>query len=196
MQMLGPTNDVIGSYIKQRTEVKGELVWNDIETAPGTDVKARAIRIICDGEVTSDVRIDREIVVELEYETLKPGVVLIPAIHLRDSHNGYVLVSGNMPSANTMPDPWFGKPHPAGHFRTRCVLPANLLNDVLYSVDVGISNNRQQWMFNLQNALSFQVHETGEMTAELTSGSWVGVVRPKLRWQTELLEDKQTGNGR
>ena len=33
--------------------------------------------------------------------------------------------------------------------------------------------------------VSFSVHETGEMRKEYT-GVWIGVVRPKLEWHTEL----------
>jgi hypothetical protein len=36
-------------------------------------------------------------------------------------------------------------------------------------------------------AVSFVVHDTGEMRREF-GGGWVGVVRPKLAWRTEYLD--------
>jgi hypothetical protein len=43
-------------------------------------------------------------------------------------------------------------------------------------VDLGIA----------ENAISFAVEETGEMRKEYT-GEWIGLIRPKLNWETSFV---------
>ena len=38
-----------------------------------------------------------------------------------------------------------------------------------------------------QEVLQFRVLETGAMRAEWT-GTWIGVVRPRLAWKTEVIQ--------
>lgn len=183
----GDVQETISHYINSgHQNVNGEIVWDNQEQAPGNNVKLRSARIISDGKVTSNISIDDDIVIEFEYWNLKDGAMLIPAIHVRDKNGAFVLVSGNMHSANLVQDKWFDKPHTPGLYRTQVTLPGNLLNNDRYFVDVGVGNGRG-FEFNEERLLYFDVYESGSMTKELTS-NWVGVIRPKLAWETEKVD--------
>ncbi len=183
----GDVQDTINHYINSgHQNVNGEVVWEDQEQAPGNNVKLRSARVISDGKVTSNISIDDDIVIEFEYWNLKKDSMLIPAIHVRDKNGAFVLVSGNMHSANLVQDEWFDKPHALGLYRTRVTLPGNLLNNDRYFVDIGVGNGRG-FEFNEERLLYFDVYESGSMTKELTT-NWVGVIRPKLAWQTEKVD--------
>ena len=66
------------------------------------------------------------------------------------------------------------------------LIPANFLNSDSYSIDIGIQNDRFEWIIWEKSILSFTIHETGEMKKEYT-GKWAGVVRPKLKWATTII---------
>lgn len=192
----GPAERVISRYVRQRQEDSGSLFWPDIRTAPGNEnVRIRAVRVVADGAITTQVAIDHPFVIELEYWNLKEGNVLVAGFELRDGMNNYVLASNDRPSANASPDGWFGKLRPMGLYRTSCVIPGNLLNNLHYSIDVGVANSRNQWEARVADRLNIIVYETGEMTKEY-SGVWLGAVRPRLAWTTEFVADATEPEGR
>ena len=65
-----------------------------------------------------------------------------------------------------------------GLFRAHCTIPPNFLNEGRYTITaiVSIDGNNSQVL--LEEAVSFTVHDTGEMRKEY-QGGWIGVVRPK-----------------
>ena len=42
---------------------------------------------------------------------------------------------------------------------------------------------------NVNDALAFTTYETGSMRKEYT-GTWIGMVRPKLEWKTEVISEE------
>jgi lipopolysaccharide transport system ATP-binding protein len=183
----GLAKDVVASYIALGREGGGEVLWSDPRTAPGNDrVRLHAVRIVCDGEVTADVDIHKDVQIHVEFWNIKPGSRLTASIHLKDSLGGYVLASANMPSANLGTDPWFDRPYPEGLFRTVCCIPGNFLNEGLYWINAIVLNNVTRWEAHCDDAISFTVHDTGTMRREY-GGKWIGVVRPRLAWNTEYL---------
>ncbi|MFC1848229.1 ABC transporter ATP-binding protein [Chloroflexota bacterium] len=183
----GDTSEIISDYILNRGQSGGEVSWDDIETAPGNEnVRLKAVRIKSNHVVTSNVPIDKEIVIEMDYWNLKEEAILITGIHLKDKMNSYILASANLPSANLSVDPWFDNKRPKGIYRSRCIIPANLLNNEYYAINVHVQNQRNEWQAHAESVISFLVHDTGNMRAEY-SGHWVGVIRPRLTWSTDFL---------
>jgi lipopolysaccharide transport system ATP-binding protein len=183
----GETEEVIGAYVASGMSASGEVVWGDGEDAPGDGaVRLRSVRMMGRRGAASDLLISEPITVEIEYENFKEGNFIVWGLELKDKGNTYVFATNNRPSANAASDEWYGRPRPAGVYRTRCVIPPNLLNNDLYRFDLRMVNDRNELRFSLEDVLSFVVHDTGEMAAEF-SGRWVGVVRPRLAWTTELV---------
>ena len=191
----GPARDVVDRYIAAARSTGGECVWSDACTAPGNEnVRLHAVRVVSDGEVTADVDIQKDIVIEIDYWNFEAGARLDVGIHLKDRMNTYVLASANRPSASIGIDPWSGRSHPVGLFRTRCRIPDNFLNEGQYSVDVAVNNHTLVWQAGQENAVSFVVHDSGAMRKEY-QGRWVGVVRPRLAWATEYLGSGNISTG-
>ena len=186
----GETENIISTYILKDTEFKGKISWlENVELAPGNEnVKLQSITVICDGIITSEVLINKEIIIEVQYYNYKENSILSSNIHIRDRNGGFVLASANFPCANLSTDNWYNKKRPLGLYRTRCIIPANFLNDQYYAVDIGIINDFHIWQIWEQSIISFHVNDTGEMK-ENYMGNWVGVVRPKLTWETVFLSD-------
>ena len=185
--LMGKTEDIISKYVLKGIDATGEVSWSDMTKAPGNEnVRLQSVKVICDGDVTSEVLIDKEIIIEINYFNYKEDYILSSNVHLRDSGGGFVFASADFASANLRIDEWHNRKRPQGLYKTICVIPPNFLNDQYYSVDIGIQNNLFMWQVWEKNIISFNVNDTGEMKQEYM-GDWVGVIRPKLAWQTFYL---------
>jgi lipopolysaccharide transport system ATP-binding protein len=169
---------------------EGEVVWPDPTTAPGNDiVRLQSVRILQEGlnEATADVDIAKEIRVEITYRCFKEGELLYAALWLKDGMGTRILSTGNLASISLTPDTWCGRPTQKGVFRSICKIPANFLNGIAYKISPAVGRYPSETLAFEEDAVSFQVHDTGEMRKEYL-GYWLGVVRPKLAWQTERIE--------
>ena len=183
----GECDRVISEYINTGREANGEIVWNDRSSAPGNEkVRLHAVRVISSDVVTTEIEISEDIYIEVEFWNFKPDSQLCTSIHVLDKMGVCVLASANMHSANLLVDQWFGKPHPIGLYRTVCKLPKDFLNEGIYSINAFVLTDIINIEVKVEEVISFTVHDNGEMRKEY-SGGWIGLVRPKLDWQTDLL---------
>lgn len=184
----GPAPEVVQKYLATVRSAAGELVWPDLDHAPGNHlVRLRRVRILQEGieGPTADVDIARDILVEITYEALCEGTPLYAGLWLKDPLGTFILSSHNAHSQNLTPDAWYGRPYPRGVFRTICRLPGNFLNEGRYLVIPLLGRVPQPAMVLEEATLAFDVHDTGAMREEYT-GSWAGpVIRPRLAWHTE-----------
>lgn len=186
--MDGPVGAVLERYIQAGRELHGELTWNNPNEAPGNSkVRLHAVRVCSEGGATSDVSIDKECRIVIDYWNLSPELPLSVSIHILDKMGVLAFITANVHSANLIRDDWFGKPYPIGLFRSVCIIPGNFLNEDKYSVRVAIGSNVNNIEIFTDEIISFHVHDTGEMRKENSSGNWPGIVRPKMAWQTELI---------
>ena len=179
---------IIDQYLSEMRAGDGQRVWEDDETAPGSNaIRLRSVSVKGNGsdEPASEVEIDQEIVIAVEYRVLVANTSCCVQIQVKDETGTFVFWSANAPSMNFEPDPWFNRPHPIGAYRSECRIPANFLNDTRYFVSVLIGPEIGTVSVREDSALSFVVHDTGAMRQEYT-GSWLGpVVRPRLAWRTQ-----------
>ncbi len=182
---------IIDQYLSEMRAGDGQRVWADDDSAPSSkEVRLRAITVTGNGADTpaSEVDIDQEIRLLVEYRVLVDNTPISIQIQVKDETGTFVFWSANAPSMNLEPDPWFGKPYPVGDYRSECRIPANFLNDTRYFVSVQIGPEVGVVSLREEAALSFVVHDTGAMRQEYT-GSWLGpVIRPKLKWRTSKLK--------
>jgi len=187
VDFIGTAEEAIGRYVNDINQDQGEQTWLDDSEAPGSAIlRFRAVRIISEERTTSDVPIDKEVHVEIDFSNHVAGTRVCPSVHLLDAMGVVVLTSANYPGASLQADPWFDRPCPVGKYRVRCTLPANFLNEGKYHISVFLHTNRTHVEARIDDALAFTVHETGEMRKEYT-GPWAGVVRTRLGWQTTPL---------
>lgn len=185
----GKTDKCIAKYIIGAGSHDGQVMWKNYKTAPGNEnVKLKYVKILSNSQVTGNVFIDKDIVIEIGYWSLKQDAQLASSIHLKDSSGTLTFASANFPSACLSRDEWYGRARPKGLYRSTCTIPANFLNDTQYSLDVGVSNLKNEFEFNLTDIISFQVVDSGAMKKEYM-GHWGGAIRPKLLWTTELIKD-------
>jgi lipopolysaccharide transport system ATP-binding protein len=174
----GPPQEVIVEYLSRTTphrDDSGECVLDE----GNEDVRLRAVRIFSEERMTGCVDVQAEMRIEIEYCALLPDARVHTLIQLLEESGVAVLSSASVPAFNSGTDVWHDKRRPAGCYRSSCTLPANLLNEHRYFVSVFIVVNDTRVAVASHNIIAFQARDR-----ELR-GAVIGVVRPKLAWQTK-----------
>ena len=76
---------------------------------------------------------------------------------------------------------------PKGLFRSTFQIPGDLLNDGTHRVQLIIVKDQSLHFFRVDDILIFDVEDMLEKRTGWY-GKWIGAVRPKLLWETELVE--------
>ena len=156
--------------------------YTDSPKKPGDDW-ARLLRgWVADhhGLPNSEVAIQHPFSIHMVYEILcrSPGNPY-PNIHLYDSKGNCIFVTAAKVNC--------GAPMEAGIYHATCDIPANLLNDGIFSAGLALtfSHNGIHVSFNDRNALNFAVVDSmiDVPTREAGyTGPMPGVLRPILAW--------------
>lgn len=187
----GEAGDVVQQYLAMAKSGNGEVVYPDAKNAPGNDiVRLHSVRIFQESVdfSTSDVDISKDIFIEINYWNFKEDVHLYAAVYLHDKIGTIVFATSSHESVSSIYDGWYGRTYPSGLFRSVCCIPKNFLNEGLYSVTAIVGKAVADTQVMEKNAVVFNVHDTGEMRKEFYGG-WIGVVRPRLAWQTQKITD-------
>lgn len=188
--LTGKTSEVVPQYLQAGSGGGAEYVWTDPRRAPGNEnFKLHSVRVVSDGMPRTEVDIDKAVSIEIEFWNRREGTRNVCAnMCLLDGMGTIVLNTGSTPAANSLPEEWFDKPHPAGLFRATCTLPANFLNEGLYSVDVQVVTLGPATMeIDAPQVLSFRVFDSGAMREPGGGSTWPGAIRLRLPWDTEYL---------
>jgi len=194
----GKTSEVMAQYLKGGAGKGGEWVWTNPLRAPGNQrIRLQAVRIISNGKTTSDVDIDKDVSIEVDFWNHAAGIRnLVVNIYLQDGMGTTVLSTANTPNANSLKEDWYEQAHAPGLYRATCTLPGNFLNDALYYITVYVVTLGPLTIeVEAPQVLSFNVFDNGGMREPGAGGEWAGAVRVRLPWRTELLslmEDRET----
>ncbi|MDY7076053.1 MAG: ABC transporter ATP-binding protein [Chloroflexota bacterium] len=187
----GPAYKAVSAYLNSDVGTTAMRQWPDPAKAPGGEV-AR-LRAVCvraeDGQITDAVDIRRPIAIEMEYEVLKPGHVLLPHFHFINEEGVHVFAALDLDPA------WRSRPRPAGHYVSTAWIPGNLLAEGTLFVRANlITLNPDTVQFIVQDAVAFQVIDSIEGNS--ARGDWTkrlgGVMRPLLKWNTQFDPDGRT----
>jgi lipopolysaccharide transport system ATP-binding protein len=181
----GPAHRVVSVYLNSNLGTTAARAWNDLTVAPGGEVaRLRAVRVQTeDGAITDTMDIRGPIQIEMEYDVLKPGYVLLPHFHVMNEDNVHVFVTLDQ-------DPeWRQKPRPAGRYKNTAWIPGNFLTEGTMFVTPALTTmNPNVQQFYERDAVAFQVIDS--LDGNSARGDWGGrmggVVRPLLKWETQF----------
>jgi lipopolysaccharide transport system ATP-binding protein len=159
--------------------------WPDPITAPGGEVaRLRAITVRTDDErVTDAIDICHGFSIEMEYEVLKAGHILLP--HYFFWNEDDVCVFGTV----DLDPEWRCRPRPKGCYRSTVKVPGNLLAEGLFFVNANLSTLEpftMQYLAHRAVAIRIIDNLNGESARGDYSGVMKGVVRPLLPWTTQF----------
>jgi lipopolysaccharide transport system ATP-binding protein len=179
----GPSYQVVSAYLSTGLGTTAARSWPDPESAPGNEVaRLRSVRVrTTEGDVTDAHDIRRPIGIEVEYDVLTPGYVLVPNLHFYNEEGVYAFLVADLEPA------WRSRPRPVGRYRSIALIPGNLLAEGTLFVGVALSTfNPEVVHFYERDAVAFQVIDSmdGDSARGDYAGPMPGVVRPMVDWQT------------
>lgn len=183
----GLTKEVVNTYLQSGLGTTAKRIWTDITKAPGNNIVClRSVYAkTINGDVTDSFDIRNPIGIEIEYEVLKEGHVLVPNYHVFNEEGVCVFVTSDSQS------PYYKNPRSIGCYTSTAWIPGNFLSEGTLIVGVAISTmNPVIVHFFERDAIAFQVVDNidgnsarGEYTGEIP-----GVVRPLLNWETKYIK--------
>jgi len=187
---LAASKDAVEYYLStQNKSISGEISWEKNEKAPGDNrVRLKTIRIVSKGEICSDPICDEDIEIQVEYWNLEANKRRLVSIHLINNIDQMVFASSNLSSSSLTYDKWCYQDYPIGLFRTKCIIPKNLLNPGIHSITLFINIiGASDHLILEKKIISFEVKESSRYRTEYF-GKWQGVIRPLLAWNTTQLD--------
>jgi lipopolysaccharide transport system ATP-binding protein len=181
----GPSHRVVSAYLNSGLSITGAREWPDPAKAPGNEiVRMCAVRVLTeDGTITDAIDIRKKVGIEIEYEVLKPGHVLVPSLGF-DNEEGVTIFVTNDRDAQ-----WRRKPRPAGRFASTAWIPGNLLSEGTVIVGAGILTE-DPFIIHCDepHSVAFQVIDSvdGDSARGDFGGRIPGVIRPALEWNTRF----------
>ncbi len=179
--MIGPTSQVVETYLQDRSSDPGEVVW-DFDDAPGSDTaRVHAIRILnSQGQVSSNHDAAEPVTMEMEFWVLHSKGEIHPTFHLYNAQGIRLFSTSSIQDPNE--DKRFvSEP---GLYRCWCTIPGNYLNQGQHWVSVFLSLNRILNQANLAQVVSFSVNDL-----ERTVNTGIGAVRPFLPWTIQQIKE-------
>jgi lipopolysaccharide transport system ATP-binding protein len=181
VQTDGPSPQVVGTYLRAGTGTIAAREWT--ENAPGNDIaRLKAVRVRTrDGRISEEIDIREPIGIEMEFEVLQPGYVLVPNHHFINDEGVYAFV------AIEQDDAWHRRPRPVGSYLSTAWIPGNFLAEGSLSVGSAVSTFDPSIVhFYEADAVAFQVIDSlaGNSARGDYAGNIPGVVRPLLEWTT------------
>jgi len=185
----GPSHKVVGAYMNAGVETQAVREWNDAARAPGGNVaRLRAVRVrSADGQISDAIDIRRPVAVEMEFDVLDSGHVLLPHFHFANEAGVHVF------SAHDTDPEWRQRRRPAGRYISTACIPGNFLTEGTIYVEAAIVTlNPVTVQFTERDAVAFRVLDS--LDTDTARGDWAGemygVVRPLLDWTTDFSSGK------
>jgi lipopolysaccharide transport system ATP-binding protein len=178
-----PSAEVVDHYLSAGFSQSGERRWEadeiPAEAAPFTPV---ALRVRApSGKVVDTVRSTDPVTIEIEYTLAQPITGLRVGIYLMTMRGELVFTTFDTDAPDLFER--HGE-RAAGHYVSRCTIPADTLNEGRYAIGINASSFRVKRYFHDERALAFNVDPTGAPGMHWPEQR-LGMVRPRLDWQIE-----------
>lgn len=178
-------NEVLGAYLHDQSQSGSERSWDDKNIAPGNEiVRLRSVRVCdADGKTVAAVDIRERFSVEIAYEVVGSGYVLSPSFHLYDDRGTCIFVSFDQEKE------WQKRKRDIGTYVSRAWIPGDLLAEGNIFVTIVIATHEPLHVHLAESeVLSFRVVDQleGDSARGNYAGKIPGLIRPILKWETEL----------
>lgn len=185
LRAMGPTDDVILRYAASGENSPAAFNHRDCGRYVGDEHAQLMSAAVWDDQEkrVSEVEINRSFSVRMEYRILRDSnLVFIPNFHFYRQDGGCAFVT-NSPK---------GTMDGVGEYSAECHIPADFLNDGLYSVRLVLTSYETGTLvhFDEKGALLFNVRDPvdGIVTRAGYRGAMPGAVRPLLDWSLSRID--------
>ena len=189
IMMDGTPHDVVSGYLSSGKGKAPEASWPDPTSAPGGAIaRLRSVSVRNEnGDVSDSIDIRRQVNVQIEFDCLEEGHVLIPAFSLWNDE-GFQLFS-----AMDLDPQWRGKVRPPGRYVCQAVIPGNFLAEGTMAINTALWEwePHRRLEYHQKDVVAFQVVDNleGDSARGDYIGNIAGAVRPLLDWTTQYTKD-------
>ncbi len=186
IQSDGEAKKVVGEYLHEQSKTGAEQRWDISEDAPGNEyARLRGVRV-CDedGNTIHSADIGRPVGVEMTYEILQPGKVMVANLHFFDESGTCIFVSHDWDSG------WRDTPRTTGEFKSTVWIPGNFLSEGTVFVGAALSTYKPMEVHFVEwDAVTFNVVDSldGDTARGDFAGPIPGVIRPVLKWDSRKI---------
>lgn len=185
LALRAPTAQAVDYYLSRGFSQEGQRSWTPEEipahAAPFQPLSIRVLNL--QNRVSDTLRSVEPITCEIEYRLDAPISGLRVGIYMMSTRGEYIFTSFDTDDPEKFED--FGV-RPAGHYVSRCVIPADTLNEGRYVLGVNASAYRIRRYFQDEQALTFSVDAAGAPGTQWPEPR-LGPVRPRLDWKIETV---------
>ena len=181
----GPSHEIVGSYLRSGLGTIARREWDDVESAPGNSIaRLRGVSVRTEaGEISQAMDIRRPIRIEMTFDVLEAGHLLVPNFHFFDEQGTCIFIAGDHDSD------WLRRPRPVGRFVSTAWIPGNFLAEGTIVVSAAVSTMDPVIVHYFErDAVAFQVIDSldGDSARGDFAGPIPGVIRPLLNWTTSF----------
>lgn len=189
LKTAGPAHKVVNNYLNNGYATTAAMDWPDPVTAPGRNIaRLRSLRVRSQtDEIIDTVNVDQTFGIEMEFDVLESGCVLMPYHHFFNEDNINIFMAHDT-------DPqWRRRERPRGRYRSTVWIPGNLLSEGMLFVTSGVTRvDPEEDQFCERDIMAIHVvDETGDKPS--ARGDWPrdmgGVVRPMFNWSTQFKKE-------
>jgi lipopolysaccharide transport system ATP-binding protein len=179
----GRSSEIVSDYLRSGVGSTAVREWMDASAAPGNEiVRLRAVRVRTEeGTISEAIDIRTPVRVEMEFDVMKEGHVLVPNFHFFNEEGICVFIAGDHDLD------WQRRARPRGRFTTTAWIPGNFLSEGTIVVSAAVSTMDPVTVHYFErDAVAFQVIDSldGDSARGDYAGPLPGVVRPLLKWST------------
>ena len=186
LALRAPTPQAVDFYLSQGYSQEGQRMWDPdevpAEASPFCPIAVRLCNHL--GKVVDTVRSVEPCTIEVEYALQSPVAGLRVGVYLMSTRGEYIFTSFDTDETDRFEN--MGT-RPAGHYVSRCTIPADFLNEGRFVIGINASSYRVRRYFQDEKALTFTVDAIGAPGMQWPEPR-MGAVRPRLDWKIEVLE--------
>jgi lipopolysaccharide transport system ATP-binding protein len=186
-----PTPQAVDYYLSSGLAQVGERGWEADEVpSNAAPFCPKLLRIYnTHGQIVDTLRSTEPLTIEFRYRLEAPISGLRVGFYLQTGRGEMVLTTFDTDESSL-----FETHHTrqAGDYISRCIIPADILNEGRYVLGVNASSYRVRRYFQDEQAISFTVDATGAPGSHWTEMR-MGPIRPRLEW--EILQDGVVEHG-
>jgi lipopolysaccharide transport system ATP-binding protein len=185
LAMRSATTEAVDYYLSKGFSQQGERTWEEDEIpAEAAPFRPVAMRVRdAAGHVSDSLRSVEPMEVEIEYQLTAPVTGLRVGIYLMSTRGEYVFTSFDTDEPEKFTS---YTSRAAGHYISRCMIPADILNEGRYSLGMNAGSYKIKRYFQDEQALAFNIDAAGAPGTHWPE-TRLGLVRPRLDWKIEEL---------
>jgi lipopolysaccharide transport system ATP-binding protein len=184
LALRAPSAQAVDYYLSKGFSQEGQRLWQKDEVpASAKPFRPIALKVINSrGKVVDTLRSTERSQIEFEYELKQPIIGLRIGVYLQTTHGEMVFTSFDTDDPDLYNQ--YGT-RPKGHYFSRCLLPANVLNEGRFVVGINAGAYHIKRYFQDEQALIFNVDAAGAPGMQWAEPR-LGALRPKLEWKIEV----------